>query len=145
VPLGSGGPYLTSTGDQAIAGSLFIIAGNPNAPALIVDAAPSQIADVMQVLDEASGNALTVGAHGQTIMSPAEGGVLIQPVDTAVALTLGNSVDARLRFNGVYAANPSNPPAGQGDIFILDTGAAQELRVRYNDGGIMRTGSIALT
>jgi len=51
---------------------------------------------------------------------------------------------ARLRLRGWYAASPSDPPTDQTDIMIVDTGAAQVLRVRYNDAGTIRVGDLAL-
>lgn len=51
---------------------------------------------------------------------------------------------ARLRLRGFYAASPADPPASQTDIMVVDTGAAQVLRVRYNDAGSIRVGDLAL-
>jgi hypothetical protein len=51
---------------------------------------------------------------------------------------------ARLRLNKTYAASPSDPPAGETDIIVIEAGATQVLRVRYNDGGTMRVGDIPL-
>lgn len=55
-----------------------------------------------------------------------------------------DSTHARLRLIGTYGDNPSNPPVGQVDFIIVDSGSSQVLRIRYNDGGVIKTGDLAL-
>jgi predicted transcriptional regulator len=55
-----------------------------------------------------------------------------------------SGVGGRIRIIQVYAASPSDPNVGQADIIVVDTGAAQMLRVRYNDGGTIRVGDLPL-
>ena len=50
----------------------------------------------------------------------------------------------RVRLGSVFAASPSDPPAGSVDFMVVDAGAAQVLRIRYNDGGVMKVGDVAL-
>lgn len=71
-----------------------------------------------------------------------------EPVSISAAdppLTVAaSSGGTRLRLGSVFAASPSDPPVGGVDIMVVDTGAAQVLRVRYNDAGAMRVGDVAL-
>ncbi len=58
---------------------------------------------------------------------------------------IGNSTSlARLRLSGFFAASPADPPASETDIIIVDVGATQVLRIRYNDAGVMKVGDLAL-
>lgn len=58
-----------------------------------------------------------------------------------VAATSGGT---RIRLGSVFAASPSDPPIGGVDLMVVDLGATQVLRVRYNDGGVVRVGDLAL-
>lgn len=65
-------------------------------------------------------------------------------IDNAITRIGASSALARLRFSGFYAASPSDPPASETDCIVVDTGAAQFFRVRYNDAGTMKVGDLAL-
>ena len=52
-----------------------------------------------------------------------------------------------IRLRGFFAANITStidPPLNQATIQVLDTGAAPALIVRYNDGGVVKTGTVLL-
>jgi len=51
---------------------------------------------------------------------------------------------ARVRWRGFYAANPSDPPTNQADAFIFDDGVTIQFRIRYNDAGVMKQGTVTL-
>ncbi len=74
-------------------------------------------------------------ANGLFVLIAAPAGANPRPITAPVTL----------KFGGIHAANPPDPAgSGEANIFIIDTGLAQSLRIRYNDGGTMREGNVAL-
>ena len=69
-----------------------------------------------------------------------------QPLDVRGEISIfGASASlARVRLRGFYAASPANPPTDQCDLIIVDNGVSPVFRVRYNDGGVMKVGDLAL-
>lgn len=40
--------------------------------------------------------------------------------------------------------DPPDPSASQAQLYVIDLGATQFLRCRYNDGGVVKSGDVAL-
>lgn len=53
-------------------------------------------------------------------------------------------VDPQLQFNYVYSANPAAPADQNAQVYLYKNGATRELRVRFQDGATLYTGSIIL-
>jgi hypothetical protein len=79
------------------------------------------------------------------------GGALAAYFDSAnfVALgetfAIGNGTNAKVHLAGSYGSNPTDPPAGSTQIMVIELGATQVLRIRYNDGGSVKTADISLS
>ncbi len=63
------------------------------------------------------------------------------------AIVGSSTSTGRWMFRGIYASGsePANPGTSQGDMYLLNTAGVFTFKVRYNDAGTVRTGSVPIT